>query len=297
MLKAIIDMGSNTIRLVVYRVQGGEARQVMKRKAMVGLASHVKDGLMQPSGIEAATRVLTEFNAFLRSFGIDEVITFTTAALRNARNSAEAVAAIERGTGRGIRVLTGDEEASLEFLAATHDLHEDSGLLADIGGGSTELVCYRGRRSEHQVSLPLGSLSLRTRFLTDILPTTDEAARIRDAVRLALSTLAWTPATPLDICGLGGTFKSALALYQGAYGTTSREMDAAKLFALANRFRRDVGVGESDLALLMSAAPDRMHTLFAGLAIAECLVERFGGGLIVYSDSGVREGLLLSLER
>jgi len=91
------------------------------------------------------------------------VAAFTTAALRNAKNSREAVAAIEERTGIKIQVISGDEEATFDFIGATHNLQNDSGLLIDIGGGSTEIVTYRDRQIQYKTSLPIGSLSFASK--------------------------------------------------------------------------------------------------------------------------------------
>ena len=94
MLQAMIDIGSNTIRMAIYEIKGGHATQVMKRKHTVGLSAYVKDGVMQEEGIRRAAEVVMEYRDFLEGMGIGHVVAFTTAALRNAKNSAEAVAAI-----------------------------------------------------------------------------------------------------------------------------------------------------------------------------------------------------------
>ena len=99
MLHGIIDIGSNTIRMAVYLIEGGHFEQLMKRKHTVGLASYVEDGVMQPEGIERAVETLLEYKDFLHCFNITKVAAFTTAALRNAKNSAAAVGEIERRTG------------------------------------------------------------------------------------------------------------------------------------------------------------------------------------------------------
>lgn len=88
MLYGIIDIGSNTIRMAIYLIEGSHIEMLMKKKHTVGLAAYLKGGVMQQQGIDKAVEILNEFQDFLRSFQITQVITFTTAALRNAKNSA-----------------------------------------------------------------------------------------------------------------------------------------------------------------------------------------------------------------
>ena len=146
MLQAMIDIGSNTIRMAVYKIEDGHATQIMKRKHTVGLSAYVKDGVMQEEGVRRAAEVVSEYRDFLAGMGVENTVAFTTAALRNATNSAEAVAALESRTGLSIRVISGEEEAAFDFAGAIHDLSADKGVILDIGGGSTEIVTYRARR-------------------------------------------------------------------------------------------------------------------------------------------------------
>ena len=146
MLQAMIDIGSNTIRMAVYEIKDGHAAQVMKRKHTVGLSAYVRNGVMQEEGIRRAAEVVSEYRDFLAGMGVKNTIAFTTAALRNAKNSAEAVAALEARTGLSIRVISGEEEAAFDFAGAIHDLAADDGVIIDIGGGSTEIILYHERR-------------------------------------------------------------------------------------------------------------------------------------------------------
>lgn len=317
MLQAIIDIGSNTIRMAIYQLRGDRADLLLKKKNLAALAAHVQNGVMQPSGIERAAQVLTEFQDFLRALKIRRVTAFATAALRNAVNSKEAVAVIESQTGLSLRVLSGDEEAELAFFGATHDLPADSGLLVDIGGGSTELVRYEARQITERESLPIGSQQLASRFVRGVLPTPDEARRLSDeAARQALLL----PASSFSVvCGIGGTLKGAKNLYYAVQNRAvkkhaandsiadnpsgkspltathiakDRAFSVADLSELIDRFTPEGDIPEDDLALLLKTEPDRIHTLIPGLILARALFSRLGTETVIYSDSGVREGFL-----
>ena len=211
MLHGIIDIGSNTIRMAVYLIEGGHFEQLMKRKHTVGLASYVEDGVMQPEGIERAVETLLEYKDFLHCFNITKVAAFTTAALRNAKNSAEAVGEIERRTGIDIQVISGDEEATLDFIGATHSLNNDSGLLIDIGGGSTEIVTYRERQIQYKTSLPIGSLGFAKKYVSGILPTMQECMEMHGEAEATIGAAAdFLTISEAEIVGIGGTFKGAV---------------------------------------------------------------------------------------
>ncbi|MBQ7515181.1 MAG: exopolyphosphatase [Schwartzia sp.] len=295
MIQAVIDIGSNTMRLAIYQIQDNRAVMVLKKKRIVGLAGYVRDGVMTEAGIDAAGAVLEEFHHFLTEFGIKEVTAFTTAALRNATNSRVAVAELARRGGFPIRVISGEEEAELDFLGAARGLGAATGLLVDIGGGSTELVAYENGAIREKVSLPSGSLSLRTGIVTGTLPSPEEAARLRELAAVAVNALPGFVgvSTPV-IGGIGGTFKGGKNVYNALYGCPKQNLtlDVHRLPDMIQRFSPATGLPEEDAVLLMKAEPDRLHTLIPGLILAEAIARRFDAPRITYSDSGVREGFL-----
>ena len=295
MLYGMIDIGSNTLRLAIYLIEGRRAEMLMKKKELVGLAGYVRDGVMQPEGIARAAKVLQGFQKFLQTFRITQVVAFTTAALRNAKNSKEAVSELEQRTGLHIRVISGEEEAAYDFVGATHDLVADDGLIFDIGGGSTEVVAYRGRQIAAKVSIPLGSLGLRTGCVQDVLPTRAECLVMEKRAEKAVAQLADFPSGDVaDVVGIGGTFKGAQARYNTVYNQpmTNQRMAMRELRALIPEFQSDAGISEQMTIQLMKAVPERMHTILPGLIIADALARRFHTQNIIYSDSGVREGFI-----
>jgi exopolyphosphatase/guanosine-5'-triphosphate,3'-diphosphate pyrophosphatase len=296
MLQAMIDIGSNTIRMAVYEIKDNHTTQVMKRKHTVGLSAYVKDGMMQEEGVRRAAEVVSEYRDFLAGMGIGNVVAFTTAALRNAKNSAEAVKNIEEKTGVPIRVISGEEEAAFDFAGAIHDLAADNGVILDIGGGSTEIILYRARRVTQKWSLPYGSLSLKVSYVRGLLPTPQEAEAIRKDVAKAVEIFCCKMPLMHDVvaCGLGGTFKSACALYQKMYSTSEDDtrMGQRRFREMIAHYVSDAPLKEEDAVRLMLAAPDRIHTLLPGLILADVLTSALNCKEVVYSDSGVREGYL-----
>lgn len=295
MIQAIIDIGSNTIRLAIYEIECGKIEQVMKKKHMVGLAAYIKDEIMTPAGIDKACEVLKEFKDFLSTFKITHVTAFTTAALRNVKNSAVAVEQISERTGIDVRVLSGDEEATYDFIGATHDLRDPAGLLIDIGGASTEIVVYENHAIRKKISLPVGSLSLHTKYAADFLPSQAEIAAMKEEVeQLLAGAVEFRGISHANICGIGGTFKGASALYNEIFHCEKKNKSLAtdKIEAIIGRFASGAVLLEADVLLLMRTVPERMKTILPGLVIADVLAKHFGSQQINYSDSGVREGYI-----
>ena len=298
MLYAMIDVGSNTIRMAIYEIDGDKVEMLMKRKNPVGLASYVKDGYMTRAGIDKVIEVISDYRYFLDELGINRVTAFTTAALRNSINGYNAVEEISYRTGTNIHLMSGNDEATFDFIGATHDLPDDSGLLIDIGGGSTEIVYFAKHEIKVKVSLPIGSLSFHTRYTgIHILPSAAECEEMYAEAEATISAVEeFRYVSHAQICGIGGTFKGAMALYNAMYGMPRKNMrmDVRRIHDILQHFQRDHELIVPDKILLMKNVPERMHTFMPGLVIADVLAKRFGSNQIIYSDSGVREGYIYS---
>ena len=297
MLYGIIDIGSNTIRMAIYLIEGDRIEFLMKQKHTVGLAAYVHDGVMAPDGVERAIEVLQEFKAFLYSFNINHVYAFTTAALRNAKNSEAAVGAIEHAVGLPIRVISGDEEATFDFVGAIHGIPAEDGLLVDIGGGSTEIVAYRSKEIVKKVSLPIGSLLFHSKYVNGILPSVTECLEMhREAEATIGAEATFAGVREAALIGIGGSFKGGCALYNELFNlpAVNTRMEARRLGTLIGTFMRDHGISQEMSIMLMKSVPERLKTVIPGLIIADTLARRFQCKEITYSDSGVREGFIYS---
>jgi len=298
MLYAMIDVGSNTIRMAIYEIDGDRVEMLMKKKNPVGLASYVKDGYMTRAGIDKVIDVIREYRYFLDELGINRVTAFTTAALRNSKNGYDAVKEISYLTGTNIHLMSGEDEATFDFIGATHDLPDDSGLLIDIGGGSTEIVYFENRAIKVKVSLPIGSLSFHTRYTgVHILPSESELAEMHAEAEATVSAIEeFRYISHAQICGIGGTFKGAMALYNAMFGMPHKNMrmEVTRINKILQRFQRNHELIIPEKVLLMRTVPERMHTFMPGLVIADVLARRFNSNQIIYSDSGVREGYIYS---
>lgn len=218
MLYAIMDIGSSSIRLAVYHLEKDSMDLLLKKKHAIGLAGFIDNGCMSQAGIDKTVEIVKDFKNFLANFPIAAMDAITTAALRNCRNSKAAVCEIEKRTGISLRVISGDEEATFDFIGATHNRKDGSGLLVDIGGGSTEIVSYEHREIRFKISVPMGALSLRTDLVHGFLPSAAECQAMKaEAERMFDQVRGLQQHCAPAIIGMGGTFKSACALYNRLY--------------------------------------------------------------------------------
>ena len=275
MKQAVIDIGSNSMRLSVYETtETGTFTILFKDKIMAGLAGYVEEGALSPEGITRAILGLRSFRGTLRALNIPQVAVFATASLRNIRNTAQAVAEIQRGTGFAIEVLSGEEEARLGYAGAMEELALSEGLFVDIGGASTEVVRFAHGQLVSAVSCPVGSLKLYRDWVKKILPNQQAVESMKKAIRQATRGVVEGPVRQgLPLVCVGGTARAALKL--------AKQVSA--LLCSSHKAAAD---------LILKVEPERIHTMIPGLLILRHMVEGFGAGEMIVSKYGVREGYL-----
>jgi len=285
----IADIGSNTIRLSIYRYDEADFKLLFSKKETVGLAGYVRDGILAPEGISLAAQVLAGFRALLNNLEIRDFYVFATASLRNISNTDEAVDAIQAAAEVPVQVITGSEEAALAFRGALYGIPPQTtgrGLLVDIGGGSTELVVYEGDVICSEVSLPIGSLSLFTQHVSGLFPSEAESKAIRLHVRQALSKAKALPCPHLR--GVGGTIRAAAKLCGGAPEQVLPAQELRLLYRHLKKGNRDT------LRRILQCTPDRVHTILPGIMILNAILKRYEVETVDVSPRGVREGYLLT---
>ncbi|MCD8161420.1 MAG: phosphatase [Clostridiales bacterium] len=291
MICGIVDVGSNTIRLSLYRCEAEGNHLLMHRKVMAGLASYVEGGRLSAEGVQVVCHVLTSYRALLDNLGIEAMYVFATASLRNISNTEDVVAAILAETGLRVDVLSGEEEAALSFRGALLGITHDSGLMLDLGGGSTELLEYEDRSILSAYSLPIGSLNLFNRYVSQLHPTKAECKAIQGEVeeQLRKAGVALRPAA--HICGVGGTVRAACKVANHFFTRQPdcRVLTAEELRQLVKQCKR---MDRDMIQALLKVAPERIHTLVPGLLVLDTICQRCGGTEITVSACGVREGYL-----
>ena len=292
MIYGIADVGSNTVRLSIYKCEGGEIRLLMNRKTMAGLAGYVRHGALTPEGIEVACQTLQGYRSLMDNLELPDLRVFATASLRNISNTEEAVGAVMAATGLRVDVLSGREEAELSFRGAIQNAGLYNGLLVDLGGGSTELVSYRSRAIQTACSLSVGSLSLFSRHVEKLWPDKGERRAIRRAVEEQLDQFAPQRAPARHICGVGGTVRAACKVANVLFGRPAedRSLDRVELKEMLRRLKKPE---KAELRLLLKTVPDRIHTIIPGLLALDTIVRAYGAQTITASACGVREGYLL----
>jgi exopolyphosphatase/guanosine-5'-triphosphate,3'-diphosphate pyrophosphatase len=290
---SIIDLGSNTVRLSVYRCESNQIVKIFGSKEIVGLAGYVSNGVLKTDGIQKACIVLNKFKELaLKHTNSDNIYLFATASLRNIQNRDEAVKLIIERTSLIPDVLSGDEEAMLCFSGASRFVDCANGIMIDIGGASTELVLFRDYKAVNVISLPIGCLNLSIDYVNKILPTECERKQIKTVINNQLSRINWDKDTkyPL-IVGVGGTVRAVLKLAHVVFDQPfeQNKMEACYVKKMAKLLKNN----ENDIyQTVYKTIPERLFTITQGLMILHQVIKKFGSETISVSKYGIREGYL-----
>ena len=290
---AVIDIGSNSVRLVVYQSMTRSLITVFNEKALCGLGREVQStGLLAADAVAKALTALRRFRALCRVMKVGAVHAIATAAARDASNGPEFIAAAEKICGVPIEILTGPREAKLSALGVISGVYKPDGIVGDLGGGSLELIDVRGNSVRTGVTLPLGSLALQDAAQKSL----KRAARI---VRTDLADVALLKAgSGRTFYAVGGTWRALARLHIIQSGYPLRVMhgytlSAADALHFARRLRRLAS--SNTLADIESIAEARRPLLVYAALVLEHVIRVAQPKQIVFSTFGVREGLLFSM--
>jgi exopolyphosphatase / guanosine-5'-triphosphate,3'-diphosphate pyrophosphatase len=295
---AVLDIGSNSARMIVFRLREGEHLDVLEdARAPLRLARELRAGTeLGTEAIDRTIEALRDFRAIADGAGATRMVAVATSAVRDA-DDGPALLEHARALGIALEVIDGETEARLGFLGAVHDLPVVSGATLDVGGGSAELTRFHDRVLDSSWSFELGSLRLSDRFLLRDPPTDPELRKLRKHVAAELrGSGVGSLGAGEDLVGIGGTVRNLakidmrrtehpLHLLHG-YVLTATRLDALVAELAGRTMKRR--------AQIPGLNPDRADSVLGGaLAIREVL-RHLKGDRIVVSSRGLREGLAMS---
>ncbi|MEA2870435.1 MAG: exopolyphosphatase / guanosine-5-triphosphate,3-diphosphate pyrophosphatase [Hyphomicrobiales bacterium] len=285
----MIDIGSNSVRLVIYEGLTRAPTPIFNEKVLAGLGREVQStGLLAADAVEKALHALRRFRALCDTGGITRVWCVATAACRDADNGPEFIAAAERICRKQIAVLTGKREAKYSALGVISGLYKPDGIVGDLGGGSLELVEVHGQNIRHGVTLPLGSLALQD--LAEL--------SVKKADKIVRKTLAGVPLLKRGegrrFYAVGGTWRALARLHMWQTGYPLHVMHGYVIPAReALEFSRLVHRVNPEMLSRIEMVNEARRPLLAYAALVlEHIVRIAKPREIVISALGVREGLL-----
>jgi exopolyphosphatase/guanosine-5'-triphosphate,3'-diphosphate pyrophosphatase len=286
---AIIDIGSNSVRLVVYEDQSRSPTPIFNEKEMAGLGRGVTStGELPGDGVEKALAALQRFRILCDAMEVENIHVIATAAARYARNGPAFIAAAEKAVGRSIQLISGDREAYLSALGVISGFARPDGVVGDLGGGSLELIDVNGHVVGTGVSVPLGGLALLDR----------SGSSMKAAEKIVRDELDRLPQVEAmkgrNFYAVGGTWRALARLHQRQanyplsvmHGYAVPSKDVADFVRMVERVDADI------LESIESVSSARRPLLAYGALVLDHLIKRGKPKSVIISAQGVREGLL-----
>ncbi len=292
---AVIDLGSNTARCVVFENEHGTLRQVASdREPLKILRSITKDGELSSSAARRLKATLIRFLRTCREHDATDIQVVATAAYRQARNGPDILERISMSLDIPITIVDGTREGTLSLLGALRAFPAvTKGYVIDIGGGSMEIVQFRNRQRTASWCFPLGALRTADTFLASDPPTDSERAALQDHVQDTLAAAGIPPLESDDVViGVGGSIRNLARIHARLHSSIPEPSRSALR-------RKDVRtliealslVTEKQRSAIRGLSPDRADSILGGATVLRTTLKCLKAKRLIVSPYGLREGV------
>lgn len=286
---AIIDIGSNTIRLNIYTYENNELKLLFGKKNTAGLVSYVKEGYLTDKGILKLSRVLKTHGNIINSVKHDRIYVFATASLRNIKNTQEVLSYVKEMTDMEIEIIDQRQEARLGFEGILSSIDVQTGVTVDIGGGSTEIIKFKDKKIVDMFNLKDGSLSLYNRYVSGVLPKDEEVKEMQKIVKKELKD-AGLQTKSKTIIGIGGTIRAIGNVSQEMYRLSDNTRFTVK--NTEDLYQSLMTQDKATIQTVLQVKPERIHTMIPGMTIFNQLCTELDAKDVIVSETGLREGVV-----
>jgi exopolyphosphatase/guanosine-5'-triphosphate,3'-diphosphate pyrophosphatase len=289
---AVVDIGSNSVRLVIYEGLMRSLTILFNEKALCGLGRGLANsGQMDPEGVERAIRVLKRFRVLAAQAGATKVHVLATAAARDATNGPEFISHAEEAIGVELNVLTGKQEAKFAAFGIVSGVYAPDGIVGDLGGGSLELIDLKGDELRNGVTLPLGGIRLQEEVDGDLDKARQHVENHLEKTKLLSEGKGRT------FYAVGGTWRSIAKLHMEATNYPLHMMQGYEIEydEMMDFLDSVVSIDEFEKETLKAVSKNRRILLPFGAVTLQEVLRRMKPEKIVFSALGVREGFLYSL--
>ncbi|UII57214.1 exopolyphosphatase [Cytobacillus spongiae] len=294
---AIIDIGSNTIRLVIYEKVFGTYKEAENIKAVARLREYLNEGeILEEEGIQVLLKVLAGFKDIIKFHQINSVKCVATATIRQSRNQKSILEKVNTETGFNIQILSEQEEAYYGYYAIIHTTPIEEGVTIDIGGGSTEITYFKDRKIVHSHSFPFGVVSLKERFFQGSDTELENHAKLNEFIKASLNQLPWLKDVGAPIVAIGGSARNIAQVHQNLinyqvagihqYQMTNQQLKETKEFLF--------GLNIEELQKLEGLSKDRSDIILPAVEVFVQLCDFAASQLFMVSRKGLRDGLFLN---
>lgn len=294
---AIVDLGSNSARLAVTEIKAnGDFREIKRVKENTRLSEGMgTEKLLQPAAMDHTIAALKRFKRLYQGLPNLRVRAITTAAVRQAKNQREFLDRVKKETGLELQVLSGSKEAYYDYLGVVRTLKLNHCLILDVGGASCELVLVQHKRARNLISLPFGAVNLSEQYHLGGFIRAADLFRAETMVNERLNKIPWLRyATRVPIVLLGGANRT---LARMSYAYRRQHSSSIHGYRLSSRvvyatYRELLGRNLPQRKKVPGLEDDRADIIVGGMLPLICLLQRNSDGRVIFSESGVREGII-----
>lgn len=291
----IIDIGSNTIRLVVYRIIDGKIEYLLNKKVFARAVMHKQQGRMQIDGVKVIIDALTQLRELAGHHELSYLWVFATASLRNISNTHDVLASIREGTDFNVHIISGEKEAELGVAGLGYAFDIKNIISIDLGGGSCELALIREGEILEKTSMSIGSVSMTKQYVSEIFPKKKEIERIKHEVDRHIDKIPWMKNPEVDAAyAMGGSARAMCNIHKAMHHSI-QDINGYRLFAddILPLYTELISKGLNGVRLANQYCPGRIFTLVPGMIILKRILIKASVPVIRLSRFGVREGYLL----
>ena len=299
----ILDLGSNSTRLSINEVTNGSFREVRRQKVMTrmaeGMGKTLGEKVLKKAAIERTLAALTDFKKEYQDLPNLKVKGIATAAVRAASNSQAFLSQVKELTGVDVEVLSGDAEAYYDYVGVKNSLKLNDFILCDMGGGSFELAVVKDGQAVNLASIPFGAVSLTERFNAQDLLSAKDLFRFQGFVQGLFNEQLWLlEGRYLPLVLLGGANRTVARTEMMRRGQKNLdEFHGVKMSARSflNIYTDWLGLNFSQRQERLGVEADRADIILGGLTPIAQLIQQLDIPELIFSESGVREGILYSM--
>jgi len=293
---ASIDIGTNTILLLIAKVEEGKVNPLFEIETVARLGEGVqKNGILLKEAMDRSLQTLAQYLKWCQELEVQKVFTAGTSALREAKNSEDFLNLVKEKLDLPIEVISGEEEAQLSFLAVAKDLGKvkEPILVVDVGGGSTEFILGKGDQISQWISLPLGSVRFTEEFLRSDPVQEEEWEKMERKIQEYLVTIPHSQ-EPISMVVVGGTATTLASVEQGLEDFIAEKIHHFVLGkeALKNQLLLYRSKTIDERRKISGLPIARADVILAGGAILYLAMEELKCPSVLISCHGVRYGLL-----
>lgn len=291
----IIDLGSNSIRLVIFKIEeNGRYKELYNLKIIARLANYIEEnGHISEEGIRIVIDALKQFEPIVKHHYVQDVKGIATAAIRLAKNGQEIINKIHEETMFHFQILSGEQEAYYGYLAVVNSINIDHCITIDIGGGSTEITYVKNRELIHSHSFPFGALTLKQMFITLDKPTDTEKTKLVQFLKDQFLSVNWIKNTQVPVIGIGGSARNLCRIHQSKtnyplFGLHQYCMQPDEVTKVNEWLRSKTLIERQKLDGL---SRDRADIIIPAITAISVLLDVVSTPYFMMSNKGLREGI------